>query len=296
MPQRPVTDDDVPALLDLYHRAENAELGEPYSTDADVRRVLAAADRTLAALDETGRFDGFAALNPAPNQHALRAQLVVGPERPAETADLLLAAIEAWAEMDHDDSTPEVNLYQFPDALAGPALTARGWRIVHSNTRLIVDLSAPPVQLTPNPHVRVRVAADEAEQRVAHAILEDAIAQDWNHQRTEFEEFLAAQQARPGYDPSLWFIAELDGEPAGVAIARDPAQRPWIAWLGVAESARGNGLAKNLLLTAFGVLRARGRSTVGVDTDTHNSTDAVKVYERAGMVTEGTADAWSREL
>jgi ribosomal protein S18 acetylase RimI-like enzyme len=81
-----------------------------------------------------------------------------------------------------------------------------------------------------------------------------------------------------------------------VAIARDPQARPWIAWLGVAETARGNGLAKNLLLTAFDVFRARGRSTVGVDTDTHNATDAVKVYERAGMVTEGTADAWSRKL
>ena len=296
MPQRPVTEADLAVLLDLFHRAERAELGAPYRTVADLRDLLAVPgldlpSRSMAVLGD-GRFDGFAALYPAPNQSALRAVLVVGPERP-DTANSLLDLIEAWADVDHDTSAPEVNAYQFANALAGPALTAHGWRIVHSNTRLKVDLTAPAVPFTPHPRGRVGVAAD---QRVAHAILEDAIANDWNHQRVEFADFLAAQQARPGYDPDLWFVAELDGEPAGVLIARDPESGPWVAWLGVAEHARGNGLAKHLLLTAFDTFRARGRHSVGVDTDTHNATDAVKVYQKAGMVAEGTADAWAREL
>lgn len=297
MPQRPVTIDDVPALLDLSHRAERIELGEPYSTAVDIGRLLGTPGldlptRSMATVAGDGRFDGFAAVHPAPNQRALRAQLIVGPERPTETAGPLLDLIAAWAEADRDD-LDEVNSYQFPGTLAGPALTAHGWRIVHSNTRLVIDLAAPRVPSTPHPRIRIRVAA---EQRLAHAILEDAVANDWNHQRREFAEFLAGQQARPGYDPRLWFIAELDGEPAGVLIARDPDERPWVAWLGVAEGARRNGLAKHLLLTAFDTFRERGRRSVGVDTDTHNATDAVKVYERAGMVSQGTADAWAREL
>jgi GNAT superfamily N-acetyltransferase len=301
MSRRPVTAADLSVLLDLFHRSEQAELGEPYSTEADLRNLLHApgldlATRSVATIDADGRFDGFAALYPAPNQRALRATLVVGPERPTETASALLDLIESWADADHDASTPEVNAYQFGNALAGTALAARGWRIVHSNTRLKADLAAPGVAFTPNPRVRIRVAAGEAEQRVAHAVLEDAIANDWHHQRHEFAEFLAAQQARPGYEPALWFVGDLDGEPAGVLIARDPASGPWVAWLGVAEGARGNGVAKHLLLTAFDTFRARGRTSVGVDTDTHNATDAVKVYEKAGMVSEGTADAWAREL
>ncbi|HEX4224899.1 MAG TPA: GNAT family N-acetyltransferase [Pseudonocardiaceae bacterium] len=300
MPQRPVTTDDVSALFDLFRRAERAELGEPYSTAVDIDRLLGTdgldlPSRSMAILADDGRFDGFAALHPAPNQSALRAQLIVGPQRPTETASPLLDLLAAWAEADRGD-LDEVNAYQFPSALAGPALTAHGWRIVHSNTRLVVDLAAPSVPFTPNPRIRIRVAAQEAEQRLAHAILEDAIAADWNHRRSEFAEFLAGQQARPGYDPQLWFVAELDDEPAGVLIARDPEERPWVAWLGVAEIARGNGLAKHLLLTAFDAFRARGRRSVGVDTDTHNATDAVKVYERAGMVSQGTADAWARKL
>lgn len=301
MSARPVTDDDSPALLDLFHRSELAELGEPYTTLADVERLLVTpgldlATRSWAIIEDSGRFDGFAALYPAPNQSALRAQLVVGPQRPTEVANVLLDLLAGWADADNSADVGEVNLYQLPNALAGSALTGHGWRIVHSNTRLVIDLAAPSVPFTPNPRVRVRTAEDEDDQRLAHAILEDAIAQDWNHQRKEFAEFLTAQQARPGYDPRLWFVAELDDKPAGVLIARDPDGRPWVAWLGVAETARGNGLAKHLLLTAFDVFRARGRNTVGVDTDTHNATDSVKVYERAGMVSQGTADAWSREL
>ena len=298
MQRRPVTASDASVLLDLYHRAERAELGEPYSTTADLRNLLAVPgldlpNRSMAVLGAGGRFDGFAALYPAPNQSALRAVLIVGPDRPVEVADALLHLVEDWADADHDQSTPEVNAYQYGNALAGPALTAHGWRIVHSNTRLKVDLAAPAVAVSPNPRIRVRAGAD---QRLAHAILEDAVAGDWHHQRYEFAEFLAAQQARPGYDPALWFVAELADEPAGVLIARDPESGPWVAWLGVAEAARGNGLAKHLLLTAFETFRARGRRTAGVDTDTHNATGSVRVYEKAGMVSEGTADAWAREL
>ncbi|HEV3358429.1 MAG TPA: GNAT family N-acetyltransferase [Pseudonocardiaceae bacterium] len=301
MPQRSVTGEDSSALLELFHRAELAELGEPYTTLADVDRLLGTpgldlTTRSIAILDASGRLDGFAALYPAPNQRALRAQLVVEPERPTEVANVLLDLLADWANTDNSDDVGEVNLYQLPNTPAEAALTAHGWRIVHSSTRLVIDLAAPRVPSTPNPRVRVRSATTEEEQRLAHAILEDAIAQDWNHQRKEFADFLAAQQARPGYDARLWFVAELDDKPAGVLIARDPDGRPWVAWLGVAETARGNGLAKNLLLTAFDVFRARGRSTVGVDTDTHNATDAVKVYEKAGMVSQGTADAWSRDL
>lgn len=300
MPPRPVTADDLPALLNLFHRAERAELGEPYSSPADLRNLLGTPGLELStrtsAIEENGQLSGFAALYPAPNQSALRAWLVVDPDQPGPTATTLLTVIKSWADADHDANTPEVNTYQFPNALAGPALTAHGWRIVHSNTRLMIDLATPGVPFTPNPRIRVRVAADDAQRRVAHAVLEQAVAEDWNHQRREFGEFVTAQRARPGYDPALWFIADLDGEAAGVLTARDPESGPWVAWLGVDERARGNGVAKHLLLTAFDTFRARGRRTVGVDTDTHNATDAVRVYERVGMVAEGTADAWAREL
>jgi ribosomal protein S18 acetylase RimI-like enzyme len=125
-----------------------------------------------------------------------------------------------------------------------------------------------------------------------HGVLETAIAGHWNHDRRDFENFLTDQRQRDGHDPSLWLLAELDRGPVGAVIARAPTDRAWIGWLGVLPEARGRGIATALLGTAFGRLHDRGHATVGVDVDTHNHTDAVAVYRRAGMRTVGTADQW----
>ena len=82
--------------------------------------------------------------------------------------------------------------------------------------------------------------------------------------------------------------------PAGAVIARDPAERAWIAWLGVPQAHRGRGIGTLLLHTAFNLLRERGHDTVGVDVDTRNSTGAVRIYERAAMAIRGTADQWRK--
>lgn len=92
----------------------------------------------------------------------------------------------------------------------------------------------------------------------------------------------------------MWLLAEHDGEPAGAVIARDPADRAWIAWLGVHPLYRHRGIASALLHTVFNELRRRGHRTVGVDVDAHNQTGANAVYEHAGMTATISADHWSK--
>ena len=77
-------------------------------------------------------------------------------------------------------------------------------------------------------------------------------------------------------------------------IARAPAGRAWIAWLGVLPGFRRRGVAAGLLRTVFAELARRGHAGVGVDVDAHNETGAVAVYLRAGMQSVGTADQWAR--
>jgi hypothetical protein len=48
-----------------------------------------------------------------------------------------------------------------------------------------------------------------------HAVVETAVATNWDHRRRTYEDFLADQRQRDGHDPSLWFLAEADGHPAG---------------------------------------------------------------------------------
>ncbi|HET9167909.1 MAG TPA: GNAT family N-acetyltransferase [Actinospica sp.] len=292
---RPV-EDDGEALVELFGRLEIAESGHAGTTSADVRDLLATPGldleaRTCVAESSDGRLAGFAALHPAPQPGQLRAHLSVAPDAPTGTAETLLRRLDEWAA----DGSGPVTMFQLPTCLLHDQLVSHGWTIVHSYTRLTVELDAAPTRVArTNPRVTVRAAADESDQRTIHAVLEDAIAGHWNHDRRDFAEFDLAQREREGYDPALWWLAEVDGAPAGAVIARDPAERAWIAWLGVLDAHRGQGIGKMLLHTAFSQLRERGHRTVGVDVDTHNSTGAVIVYKATGMSVLGTADQWRK--
>ena len=120
--------------------------------------------------------------------------------------------------------------------------------------------------------VRIRPAQSTDDLAIVHAVLEDAVAGHWKHQRRTFADFLDDQQSRPGHNPSLWFLAEYAGAPADAVIAREPVDRAWIAWLGVHPAYRRRGIADALLRTAFSELHRRGHTSVGVDVDTHNQT------------------------
>ncbi|WP_165781314.1 GNAT family N-acetyltransferase [Streptosporangium minutum] len=142
----------------------------------------------------------------------------------------------------------------------------------------------------------IRIAACDDDRRRLHAVLEEALSGHWNHHRRAFEEFWADQRQRDGHDPSLWWIAEVEGTPAAVLVARSQPDRGWIAWLGTEQRYRGRGLAHCLLLTAFAELKARGHHMVGVDVDSANATNATGVYEAAGMRALGQADQWQRDI
>jgi mycothiol synthase len=233
-------------------------------------------------------------LHPAPQPGQLRLQLCVSPHPcRRQLAAALLELAGSWVAQDAPGGT-DVTVFQLPGSLAGPELTAAGWQIVHSYTRLKATLAGPPAPLAPAPGVTIRAAATAADLAAVHAVLEQSVAGHWNHRERDFASFLADQQSRDGYDPSLWLLAESAGAPAAALIARAPADRAWIAWLGTLAGQRGRGLAGALLRTAFTRLRERGHASVGVDVDTHSKTGALRVYEQAGMRVTGVADQWRR--
>lgn len=284
--------DDVATLVTLFHAAEQFQIGRAVTIEADVRDLLAApgldlARRTLLISDDAGRPLGFAAVHPAPQVGQSRAHLVVSPAFPTAVSNTLLGFVDGWLRA---DGGAPATLFQLPTSPAVAALTAHGWTVVHSYTRMIADLDAPPPAVPDPRDVQLRVAHC----RTVHAVIEEAVAGHWNHQARSFADFMADQRRRPGHDPSLWWLAEVDGRPAGAVVMRDPPGRAWVAWLGVLPEHRGRGLAGFLLRNGFAALRERGHHTVGVDVDTHNATGATRVYRAAGMATVGRSDQWSR--
>ena len=293
---------DGPALVRLFRAEELAEIGREECTDVEMRHLLGVpgvdlARRSQVAAGEGGLLHGFVMLHPAPQPGQLQVQLSVDTHQDRHAiAARLIELAGTWVELDRGAGDGDVSLFQLPGSLAAAELSADGWQVVHSYTRMNADLpvTAAAGLRPPNPDLRIQAAASEADLAVVHAVIEDAVAGHWQHQRRRFADFLAAQLARNGHDPSLWLLAQVRGRPAGAVIARAPADRAWIAWLGVRPDFRGHGVGGTLLRTVFAILADRGHTSVGVDVDTHNETGAVEVYRRAGMDVVGTADQWAK--
>ncbi|CAG0986709.1 partial Mycothiol acetyltransferase, partial [Anaerolineae bacterium] len=92
---------------------------------------------------------------------------------------------------------------------------------------------------------------------------------------------------RPQMDESLWLVA-LDGDQiAGICLCRPWGEGEpglgWVAPLGVRSNWRKKGLGSALLRYGFYRLQERGYTAVGLDVDSENKTNAVGLYEHAGM-------------
>lgn len=294
---------DLPELVQLFRSAELAEMGRAETTAPDMTDLLRAPGLDLVRRSRVsateGELRGLVLLHPVPQPGQLRMQLCVSPHpRHRQTARALLEMAGLWVAQDCPGGT-DVTLFQLPGSLAGPELTAAGWQIMHSYTPMKASLAAAlplagPARPGAGAGVTIRPAVSPADLAAVHAVLEQSVAGHWNHQERDFASFLADQRSRDGHDPALWLLAEVAGQPAAALIARAPADRAWIAWLGTLAGYRGRGLAGALLRASFAELRERGHASVGADVDTHNQTGALRVYEQAGMQVIGVADQWRR--
>jgi ribosomal protein S18 acetylase RimI-like enzyme len=118
-----------------------------------------------------------------------------------------------------------------------------------------------------------------------------SFADTWMFAPDPYDVWLHWMVEEPSFDRSLWFVAEQDGELAGIVIARAPEQEPGVGWvrhLGVVPERRRRGLGQALLQHTFAEFARRGFTAVGLGVDAENPTGAVSVYERAGMHVERT--------
>jgi ribosomal-protein-alanine N-acetyltransferase len=80
----------------------------------------------------------------------------------------------------------------------------------------------------------------------------------------------------------------------GFAVSRIAADEAEILSIAVAESHRGRGLSRNLLLTHLGHLAGRGVRTVFLEVE-ENNRPARRLYERAGFAVAGRRERYYRE-
>jgi mycothiol synthase len=173
----------------------------------------------------------------------------------------------------------------------------RGFRLIRRFFRMEVDLGERPDEPTWPDGVVVRIFRP-GEERAVYDASSDAFADHWDFVPIAFAEWEQFTVRSSTFDPTLWFIADDEGEIAGFSLCR-AERRPGVGHvgiLGVRPRWRRRGLGLALLLHSFHELRARGRAKADLGVDAENTTGAVRLYERAGMYVARQNDAYEKEL
>ncbi|MBL8165042.1 MAG: GNAT family N-acetyltransferase [Anaerolineae bacterium] len=105
----------------------------------------------------------------------------------------------------------------------------------------------------------------------------------WGDQHDPLHEWRSTVEA-PHFDPSLWWVAYAGDAIAGIVLSQPTtAETAWVGILGVRRAWRKQGLAQALLQLCFAEYQRRGLREVFLGVDSNSQTNAVKLYQRAGM-------------
>ncbi|WP_141817493.1 GNAT family N-acetyltransferase [Ornithinimicrobium humiphilum] len=178
-----------------------------------------------------------------------------------------------------------------------------------------VDPGTDAEQPTPREGVEIRRVRrddgvglpDEDDLRAVHLVLEESFADHFNSYRETFEEFVGRLREDPGHRWDHWWLATVDGEPAGALVATTVTGRvdehgrarpdsSYVEYIGVHRRARGRGVAKLLLRTVIADAAARGRASVGLEVDASSPTGADGLYLSMGWKTSYATQSWHRTL
>jgi mycothiol synthase len=119
-----------------------------------------------------------------------------------------------------------------------------------------------------------------------HAVFQETFADHWgNVAQTPYEQW-AHTFEDPKFDPTLWYILYHHDTIAAICLCEVSGCEKSLGLvdvLGVRNVYRKQGFGSTLLRHGFHAFQERGFEHVSLEVDTQNKTNAVAVYERAGM-------------
>ncbi|MFD7030884.1 GNAT family N-acetyltransferase [Streptomyces sp. NPDC059917] len=304
---RPAGPGDAGDICALLNAVDRIEIGRPetdlHTVEADLNHpeVDLATDSWLAF--EDGRLAAYALVWADSGPGRVDSDHYVLPDRQAAGAQLLELMEARAREMAAGAPGARLRLQlNVRPTLDLDLLAGYGWRTVRHYQVMTLDLAADP-RPEPAPPAGLEglalrhCAADPADPRRAHALIEKTFAAHFGHVDRPYEAWLDYLDARE-LDWSLVWIASLPGQgDVGVLLTRDDrTSMGWLSHIGVRADQRGRGIGGHLLRHAFAVYAARGRDTLGLGVDTDNETGALGLYERHGMGVHYAVDTWELPL
>jgi ribosomal protein S18 acetylase RimI-like enzyme len=162
--------------------------------------------------------------------------------------------------------------------------------------RMAIPLTGTETPPPPPPGIHLRPLDPDRDREAAHRAIEEAFEDHWGTPTPPFEEWVEEEMTGPDFDPSLWVLAEENGEVAGVLSGRRTGERGWVGQLGVRPAWRGRGVGAALLRASFAGFASRGVPEVILSVDSENTTGATRLYERVGMHSSFRFDFYEKRL
>jgi mycothiol synthase len=303
--------DDIEPLWQIAVACDLEVHPESSTTHEEVRSLLEGSTIDVVsgvrvAVGDDGVLDGFVSTDLDVEGREVVMDAYARPGAGADVLDALVAHGVGYARAEVaslDDPTGWIvgaGAFAEDEVYIG-ALTHAGLSPVRRMHRMHIDLTTSPsagVPQLPEGSEIVIVGEDEAGQRVMHELLEEAFVGHWRHVHRPWDEWIEFIRNR-GYDSSQWWLATVDGQPAGACLGHEvfaEVNISYVAMLGVLPEYRGRGLARALLFTAFEEARRRDRKALRLGVDTENSTGAPALYASVGLAPVETIDVFELPL
>jgi ribosomal protein S18 acetylase RimI-like enzyme len=282
--QREVGLADLDAILTLTNACDIADTGEVDLERSDVAASLAASGtRAWALAGPDLSLQALIWLEVDPNRPSLSAEFFVHPSQPPEIAIPLINAVRQAQQQ--DAAGRKLHVVVSANAPAKSALLiANGATVVRHFFKMACSLSADvPAVTWPDGTEIVSIADTDEDLRPIHLTLSEAFQDHWEHGSAPYDAWQARHRAREDFDPSLWRLVTVGGEPAAAVVNSARDSGGFVGAIGVRRPYRGLGLARRLLLTSFAAFRERGMTEASLFVDSTNPTGAVRLYESIGM-------------
>ena len=288
--------DDVPAILTVVHAADVFAVGYPDFDDEDVKAALTApfTDPTRdswVVSDPDGTLVAWATVDNPTGVGREFVEVYVDPERgPDLRAPLLARMLDRVAERAAERGVPalttRVSVFA-PETGWAAEVAEAGFTLAKrylGMRRYLADLPAEP-PAPPGVTVRPLRGDDEGDLREFYRIFDTAFRDTPDYEPVGFDRW--REQLRLfGTTWDEWFIAEVDGVPAGALQSSDQAldqDEGWVRTLSVLPAYRRRGVGAALLWRAFTVYAAKGRKSAGLGVDLANPTVPVTLYRSVGL-------------
>ncbi|MEH1167680.1 GNAT family N-acetyltransferase [Micromonospora sp. CPCC 205539] len=292
--RRPILD-DVPAILAVVHAADTFAIGYPDFDAEDVVASLTApyvdpSRDSWLATDPDDVVVGWSTVDNPTGVGREFVEVYVDPTRGAVVrAPLLARQLDRTAERAAERGLPALTVrcsVFAPERDWERDLRAVGFTLTKRYVRMSGPLTDLPVEPSPPPGVTVRPVRsdDEADLREFHRIHDVAFRDTPDHEPLSYERWRARVGDVTAWDE--WFVAEVDGVPAGALQSSDQAldrQEGWVRSLSVLPAYRRRGVGAALLRRAFACYAGKGRHTAGLGVDLSNPTAPLSLYHSVGL-------------